>query len=163
MSIRPVQLALAKVGTSISFCNIRKLAYKIINSMTKLLPQWGHILDELNLPITNLPKAVDGITQDRECGLRLCELDNDEWEMLDELRDILKILKDATKYFSRVTPNLATVIPVMDAMDTKLRQHARNDQLSHPICAGITITLRTLNHYYSLTDSSEVYRIAMSK
>jgi hypothetical protein len=36
-------------------------------------------------------KAVDGITQDREWGLRPCELDNDEWEMLDELRDVLKV------------------------------------------------------------------------
>ncbi|KAF8416999.1 hypothetical protein L210DRAFT_3428716, partial [Boletus edulis BED1] len=72
-----------------------------------------------------------------------------------------QILKDATEYFSRATPNLTTVIPVMDAMDTKLRQHARNDQLSCPIRAGITIALWTLNHYYSLTDSSEVYRIAM--
>lgn len=36
-------------------------------------------------------KAVDAITQDREWGLRPCELDNDEWEMLDELRDVLKV------------------------------------------------------------------------
>jgi hypothetical protein len=75
----------------------------------------------------------------------------------------MKVLKDATEYFSRSMPNLATVMPVMDVMDTRLREHARNEKLSRPIRAGITIALQTLNNYYSLTDSSEVYRIAMGK
>lgn len=80
--------------------------------MTKLLPEWRRILDELKLPITNLPrdvptrwnstfdmlnhalenrKAVDGITRDRDRGLRPYELDNDEWDMLNELREVLKV------------------------------------------------------------------------
>ncbi|KAG9309363.1 hypothetical protein JVU11DRAFT_10600 [Chiua virens] len=40
----------------------------------------------------------------------------------------------------------------MDVMHTKL---------STPIHAGIVIVLQTLNHYYSLMDSSDVYQIAM--
>lgn len=74
-----------------------------------------------------------------------------------------KVLKDATAFFSMSTPNLATVIPAMDLVDEQLRKYASDSSLSRSIRAGVAMAKRTLNHYYSLTDSSEVYRIAMGK
>ncbi|KAN0137507.1 hypothetical protein V8E53_004558, partial [Lactarius tabidus] len=37
-----------------------------------------------------------------------------------ELRDVLKIFKDMTLFFSHGTPNLATIIPAMDHIDKVL-------------------------------------------
>jgi hypothetical protein len=75
-----------------------------------------------------------------------------------------QIFKHATLFFSRSTPNLATIIPVMDVIDKQLT----NDSLNHTwfdvsICASLGIAKRTLNCYYNMTDWSEVYRIAMGE
>ena len=74
---------------------------------------------------------------------------------------IIQILKDATLFFSRSTPNLATVIPAMDFINDKLTAHAHDRTMSPAVKAALEIGKKTLNRYYSLTDSSEVYRIAM--
>ncbi|KAG2739686.1 hypothetical protein P692DRAFT_201669890, partial [Suillus brevipes Sb2] len=71
--------------------------------------------------------------------LRKFELADNEWEIARQLCDVLK---DATLFFSRSTPNLATVIPAMDLIDQQIAK-------------------KTLDRYYQLTDKSEVYRIAM--
>ncbi|KAF8528510.1 hypothetical protein BU17DRAFT_80950 [Hysterangium stoloniferum] len=76
----------------------------------------------------------------KDLGLRKFELGDHEWVIIEQLHNVLKILKDATLYFSHSTPNLATVIPVMDHIDKHLT---------------------TLGHDKNLTDNSEVYRIAM--
>lgn len=57
-----------------------------------------------------------------------------------------------------------TVIHAMDVIDEQLM----NDSLNHikyevPICASLGVTKKTLNHYYNMTDWSEVYRIAMGR
>ncbi|KIJ16144.1 hypothetical protein PAXINDRAFT_75969, partial [Paxillus involutus ATCC 200175] len=160
---------------------IRKLAFKLIHSTTKLLPAWQKTLLEMTLKVTNMPrdvstrwnstfdmleyalnhrKAVDSVTQDRALGLRKFELDDSEWVLLEQLHDILK---DVTLYFSRSTPNLATVIPAMDLIDEKLTTYSLNRKYSPAICAAVGLSKRTLNKYYQLTDNSEVYRIAMGK
>jgi len=71
-------------------------------------------------------EAVDGITQRRDLGLRTFKLSDHEWEVLGELRDVLKvtwphaghvslikqtnkqILKDAMLYFSRGSTYIPT-------------------------------------------------------
>ena len=72
------------------------------------------------------------------------------------------MLKDATLFFSRATPNLATVIPAMDHIDERLTSDSINQAKFEPsIRASLALAKKTLNRYYDLTDSSEVYRIAM--
>jgi hypothetical protein len=77
------------------------------------------------------------------------------------LSHIVQVLKDATLFFSWSTPNLATVIPAMDFINDKLTAYVHNQALSPSIKASLELGKKTLNHYYLLTDSSEVYRIAM--
>ena len=72
-----------------------------------------------------------------------------------------QVLKDATQFFSHATPNLATVIPAMDYINDRLSAQANDRALSPAIKASLGLGKKTLNRYYSLTDSSEVYRIAM--
>ena len=49
----------------------------------------------------------------------------------------------------------------MDFINDKITVHAHNWALSLAIKASLELGKKTLNQYYSLTDSSEVYCIAM--
>jgi hypothetical protein len=82
------------------------------------------------------------MVEDGELGLQPYELSSREWAIVEQLCDILKvshnaltlqrchaqtmsqILKDATTFFSHSTPNLATVIPVMDHIDNTFTTQA---------------------------------------
>ena len=74
-----------------------------------------------------------------------------------------QILKDATHFFSHPMPNLACVIPAMDHIEETLSTGSLNMSNDPAIHAVLTITWKTLNHYYGLTNSSEVYHIAMGE
>jgi hypothetical protein len=73
-----------------------------------------------------------------------------------------QIFQDATTFFSRATPNLATVIPAMDHIDKVLTAQSLDCTYEAPIRMALAMGSKTLNCYYTLTDASEVYRIAMS-
>ena len=115
-------------------------------------------------------------------------LDKHEWVILGQLQDVLKvkkhatpllhvclsmtkpmkpktqILKDATLFFSRSMVNLAMAIPAMDYIDKVFTTGMLNDEGFDPaICAAVGLAKKTLNKYYSLTDLSRVYCIAMGK
>ncbi|KAF8545877.1 hypothetical protein OG21DRAFT_1380245, partial [Imleria badia] len=97
----------------------------------------------------------------REGGLRKFELSNVKWMILEQLRNVLKVLKDAMLFFSCVAPNLAAVIPAMDILDREFTSYTCNHTFSPAVRAAVSLTKQTLNRYYSCTDSSEVYQIAM--
>jgi hypothetical protein len=54
-------------------------------------------------------------------------------------------------------PNLA-----MDHINTILTSQSLDRTLDTPICHALAMGKKMLNRYYTLTDSAEVYRIAMS-
>ncbi|KAI6032396.1 hypothetical protein EDC04DRAFT_2516558, partial [Pisolithus marmoratus] len=89
------------------------------------------------------------------------ELTDDQWEVLEQLHDVLKVLKDATTFFLQSTPNLATIIPAMGCINKEFVMYLCNTKHLQSICTAISLATKTLNHYYSLTDSSEVYHITM--
>ncbi|KAG2109988.1 uncharacterized protein F5147DRAFT_772829 [Suillus discolor] len=142
-----------------------KVAFKLIHSTTILLPAWHEALRSLEVSVMLMPrdhrKAVDIATQRRDLGLREFELSDEEWDIAGQLRDVLKILKDATLFFSRLTPNLATVIPAMDLIHNELTSYSCHPKYLPAIQAAVHLAKKTLNRYYELTDTSEVYRIAM--
>ena len=74
-----------------------------------------------------------------------------------------QLFKDATLFFSQATPNLLTVIPAMDHIDTHLATASQNMKYSPAIRASLALGKAHLNKYYNMTDHSEVYRIAMSE
>ncbi|KAH7919572.1 hypothetical protein BV22DRAFT_990972, partial [Leucogyrophana mollusca] len=90
------------------------------------------------------------------------------WMLARQLRDVLKILKDATLFFSQTTLNLAMVIPAMDLIDETFTNGILNQNnskkcktVSPAIRAAIGLAKKMLNWYYTLADTSEVYRIAI--
>ncbi|THH29942.1 hypothetical protein EUX98_g4230 [Antrodiella citrinella] len=161
---------------------LRKIAYAIINSTTKLLPAWKKILADLGLKDRKMPRdvatrwnstytmlafaieyrrALDRLTQDREMLLREFELTEEEWEFVRQLRDVLKIFYDSTTYFSSSTPNIAQIIPSMDMIDRHLATAMVNSQYCDAIRSAAKLAKVTLNRYYSKTDMTDIYRIAM--
>ncbi|EJD49362.1 hypothetical protein AURDEDRAFT_23274, partial [Auricularia subglabra TFB-10046 SS5] len=74
---------------------------------------------------------------------------------------LIQILKDATLFFSRQTPNLAMVIPAMDHIDQVFSDQSVSHKFNAAIRASLGLAKKTLNRYYSATDYSDLYRIAM--
>jgi hypothetical protein len=91
---------------------LRKLAYKIVNSSMKLLPAWKALLHELQLPEKLMPrdvktrwnstfamldfamlyrKPLDLLSGERGNELRQFELKEEEWRLVAQLRDALKV------------------------------------------------------------------------
>ena len=61
-------------------------------------------------------------------------------------------------------PNLAMVIPVMDYIDEMFTKGVlQKIKLDPAIHSAIGLAKKMLNWYYSFTDSSDLYHIAMSK
>jgi hypothetical protein len=111
--------------------------------------------------------------------LRKYEMDEGGWEVAHQLCQVLKvhsplpfhslppqpvqIFKDATMFFSHDgTLNIATIIPMIDHINKVLATNALDDQFSISIKVALSMGKRTLNRYYSKTDLSDVYRVAMS-
>ncbi|PIL31003.1 hypothetical protein GSI_05696 [Ganoderma sinense ZZ0214-1] len=75
---------------------------------------------------------------------------------------IVKVFKDATLYFSHHdTPNLVHVIPVMDCIEETLMDASHGVKYSNAIAVACGLAKNILDKYYSLTDGSATYRIAM--
>lgn len=60
-------------------------------------------------------------------------------------------------------PLLYEVIPIIDILNEKLEDAAENTSLLPSVRAGAMKGLAVLNKYYSKTDESIMYRIAVSK
>ncbi|KAJ3765129.1 hypothetical protein FB446DRAFT_622174, partial [Lentinula raphanica] len=89
-------------------------------------------------------------------------LNDDEWEAVEGLVAVLKILKEATTFFSTTNPSVAAVIPTMDAIDEAFASGiVDTTEFSGPIRHALSIGKKTLNKYYGLTDDSYIYRMAI--
>jgi hypothetical protein len=123
--------------------------------------------------------AIDTVTADKNLKLRKFELDDDEWKIVGDLVSVLEVrslplqsiitthpcrqkYKKATTFFSKDTASIAAIIPAMDKLDVGLQNNSK--QKIHPaIKAAMRFAKDKLNCYYSLTDLSPCYRIAMGE
>ena len=126
--------------------------------------------------------AIDDITADKSLKLRKYELDDDDWKVIGDLIRVLKvcfsfnheikyysvnflfkIYKDATLFFSQDTvSSITNVIPTMDRIDALLSD-VPAEPLSQSVKHALTFARKSINKYYSKTDLSNVYRIAMGE
>ncbi|KAH9828744.1 uncharacterized protein C8Q71DRAFT_690178, partial [Rhodofomes roseus] len=119
--------------------------------------------------------AIEKMTEAQVNNLRQWELDEREWKIAAQLRDILQashrqshcgssVFYDATQFFSREgkdAPDLTDVIPAMDIIDQRLATEALNQTLDPAIRVALGLGKRAINRYYNKSDESAVYRIAM--
>ncbi|KAK7047838.1 hypothetical protein VNI00_006166 [Paramarasmius palmivorus] len=148
--IAPIQQALLKICT---------ISFKVIHSITKLLPAWCALLTERGLPIRIIPRdvrtrwnltftmlefalayrdAINALTSDVENNF---------------LKDTLKVLKQATDLFSSRSPTVTDVIPVIDKID----RFFASCIVETCTKAGVT----RIQVSEALKTTSSVYRIAM--
>ena len=66
-----------------------------------------------------------------------------------------------TLEFSTDTPCAAAVIPTMDKMHAELTAAVENVEYSPALQAALSLGKSVLDKYYSLSDDSEIYRIAV--
>ena len=119
-ALPPVRLVLKKVSTthlSLFPClthvpQLSKFSNTTVNSSTKILPAWKRHLKALSVPVRVAPRvvktrwnsmfdllnfacqhcdAIDSFMAKREHGMRELELSKEEWDLVVELRDILKV------------------------------------------------------------------------
>lgn len=76
--------------------------------------------------------------------------------------NVIQVLKDVTLLFSSEQPLISSVIPAMDVIDESFATGVINKHdLSPPLRHALGLGKRMLNKYYSLSDASHIYRIAM--
>ena len=124
-------------------------------------------------------EAIDLITADKTLKLQWYELDNDNWVIIEDLVSVLKVrctpliyskililyyivktYKKATLFFSKDTASITAIIPAMDKLDNHLNPHSKKPYYP-AIQAAMKLVRKKINHYYSMTDISLTYRIAM--
>ncbi|THH16802.1 hypothetical protein EUX98_g9241 [Antrodiella citrinella] len=95
-------------------------------------------------------------------GLKRFRLLAPEWLILEQLEPVLKRFLAATLRLSQSKiPLLHETIPVIDKLTTHLENVIADQSLSKPVCFAAARGLKILNKYYSLTDDSIMYRLAM--
>ncbi len=136
---------------------IRTLAYKILHSSTVLLPAWHAIVADLNLPPRVLPRdvrtrwnstfqmldvalkyrgAVDEITGHKKYDLLEYAVEEDEWTMAGQLRDVLKVRPSAS------TPNLHRPV-TRDKLHTRTRSQTEHVRTHGPVSCLPVLMLST--------------------
>ena len=160
---------------------LRNLSFAIINSTTLALPVWRRICKAYKLKSKLMPRdvvtrwdstydlllfalryraAIDTITADKKLKLRKYELYDIDWAIVDDLAAVLEQYKKATLYFSSDSASICAVIPAMDRIDNKLNVHT-NKPFHPAIVSAMKLARLKLNRYYSLTNLSSIYQIAM--
>jgi hypothetical protein len=103
---------------------------------------------------------IDAITADKLLRLRKFKLEDEEWLVVEDLVTILLQYKNTTLFFSQDSASVAAVIPAMDWLTDSLNQQTGKSY--HPsITAAMKLARKKMDQYYSLTDLSNTYRIAM--
>ncbi|KAJ7484057.1 hypothetical protein B0H11DRAFT_1723034, partial [Mycena galericulata] len=104
------------------------------------------------LRILDRQAVVTQMCTDRHLKLRQYTFSGEDWTILEQLEDILEVLALVFE-----------VIPLIDKFTTMFGQMIDDTTLHIAIRHAANTALTVLNKYYSFTDDSEIYRIAMSE
>ncbi|QRV80904.1 hAT family dimerization protein [Ceratobasidium sp. AG-Ba] len=119
---------------------------------------------ECLLSLKELKPCVQMLTAQTENNLRDLTLEDEQWDLLDQLVRVLRIFKEATDLFSQSeVPLVHEVVPVFVCMRQRL-ERVRDDggERLHPLIrAAAHSALLVYNKYMGLFTESEVYWIAI--
>lgn len=114
-------------------------------------------------PIDRLVLHPDCNQGEAKTHLKRFKLTEREWGLLEDLMPVLRVLEGATVKMSASTyPTLHEVIPIMDLLNKRFEKIL--DDLTQPaiIHHAVARGLAVLDKYYSKTDDSVMWRVAMS-
>ncbi|KAJ7712319.1 hypothetical protein B0H16DRAFT_1342674, partial [Mycena metata] len=113
------------------------------------------------LRILDRQLVVSQMCNDRNLKLRQYTFSGEEWTIIEQLEEILEA--SYIIYLSQAEVALVfEVIPLIDKFTSLFGQMIDNTSLHIAIRHAANTGLAVLNKYYSFTDDSEIYRIAMS-
>ncbi|KAJ7195704.1 hypothetical protein B0H12DRAFT_1038619, partial [Mycena haematopus] len=157
-----------------------RFSFAIIHSTTVLLPLWRKTCTRFELEARLIPRdvatrwnssydmlkfaieyrqAIDNLTATKK-ELRKFELEEEEWKTL---VDLCRLFKKLTLQFSQEgVVTIAHVIPAMDKIQDMLDAEGTSAGLSSAIKYALKKGQKLMNTYYSRTDNSHAYRVAMS-
>ncbi|KAJ7231387.1 hypothetical protein B0H12DRAFT_977527, partial [Mycena haematopus] len=109
---------------------------------------------------------------DRDLPYRRFDLSNAQWTLVEDMLHVLKVFKDATLYFSNENHcTITQVLTTMDKIDDLITATvvtaslqpggALKRALHDSIKSALKLAKSIMNKYYSRTDESNIYRIAM--
>ncbi|KAJ6556343.1 hypothetical protein B0H19DRAFT_1293404, partial [Mycena capillaripes] len=106
--------------------------------------------------------AVEQLTATSALKLSSFRLTDEQWDLVDELSDVLSLFDEMTLHFSQSeTPLISDSIGALEDLLTSLRNVRDDDKTSDVVrvaaCAGVMVAEK----YISLTDECEVYSIAI--
>ncbi|KZT31642.1 hypothetical protein SISSUDRAFT_1067594 [Sistotremastrum suecicum HHB10207 ss-3] len=140
---------------------------KILKPVTAVKTRWNTIGDAIARHVV-LKQAIIRLTTHakyEKLKLERLIMKTKEWLLAEEVGPYSKVLKDCTVSLSvKNQPLVHQVIPVIDYLTEKFAAAADDDsgQTSLIIRHGAVNGISVLNTYYSKTDDSVMYRVAMN-
>ena len=117
-----------------------------------------HLMNEWTSPIYVFFKQTTHIEYVMDCWTHVFECAAGQYKGKNG-RDICHFLEKVNLFFSWGMPNIATVIPAMDHIDSQLATNVINNKYPIAIKAALTIGKKTLNWYYDKTDHSKYFKL----
>ncbi|KAJ7064063.1 hypothetical protein C8F01DRAFT_984191 [Mycena amicta] len=135
-----------------------------------VLTRWNTVTDVLTRGL-ELQPALDRLcsTSTGRASIKALLLSNEEWQVVYQLQAVLKPFKDATLRLStNKHPRIFEVIPIIDILNQHLEAVVRKTKSpERPMSAVVRMAavagLGITDKYYSKTDESIMYRVAMRK
>ncbi|TDL14850.1 hypothetical protein BD410DRAFT_733533 [Rickenella mellea] len=142
-----------------------KIDYVVL--MRAVPTRWNSVAMALKRALVLQPAIDKLVTMDqhntsRGPKLKKYQLSKNEWDILKQLSPLLQRFLAATERISKsAVPLVHEVIPLIDSLTDTLAA-AVIDEALHPVVrAAMARGVEVLNKYYSKTDDSIMYRLAM--
>lgn len=134
----------------------------------KILPRpvqtrWNSSVRTLEVALS-MRSAIQLLTGSAKNKLAAYAVSDVEWGALQDLHTVLKPFQQATLLMEGMgRPLLHAVIPLMNNLVSKLEDFVDDKKLHASARAGASAGRKVLTKYYSLTDESIMYRLAISE
>ena len=106
--------------------------------------------------------AIDDITADKSLKLQQYELDEDDWAIVGDLLGVLEVFIWFSAKMSHFFLTMFIDLQKQPHLD-KMLSAWNTEPLSPSVKCALKFAHATINKYYSKTDMSNVYRIAMGE
>ena len=124
--------------------------------------RWNSTFDML-IDAFNLQEVLEKIQQ-THLALEKVALSNDDWLLMEQIRDLLQPFKQYTDFISKSRPNLALTTSLFHTLKSKLmdvqNRLGKWATVNNVIHSAVGGGIEKLNKYYKLMKNQDVYYVA---